>query len=32
MGEQQKYSEIISEIDANYKKMYNVRPIPVAAV
>lgn len=32
MGEQQKYSEIISEIDANYKKMKRVRPIPVAAI
>lgn len=32
MGEQQKYSEIISEIDANYKKMKSVRPIPVAAI
>lgn len=32
MGEQQKYSEIISEIDANYKKMKCVRPIPVAAI
>lgn len=32
MGEQQKYSEIISEIDASYKKMKCVRPIPVAAI
>lgn len=32
MGEQQKYSEIISEIDANYKKMKCVRPISVAAI
>lgn len=32
MGEQQKYSDIISEIDANYKKMKCVRPIPVAAI
>lgn len=32
MGEQQKYSEIISDIDVYYKKMKCVRPIPAATI
>lgn len=32
MGEQLKYSEILSQIDANYKRMKSMRPIPAAAM